>query len=106
MTRFLRKVAVLTTLGVTLVLGSAQKARADHECGSSGYDRRGYVSSGYSYRSGSVYYARPSYPTLGHGYSYGEHDSNYRRPAVHIDSSVRYWRPSYPQRSLHHRHHD
>ncbi len=105
MTRVLRKTAILSALGVVVVLGGSQRVKADHECGSGGYYRDGYTTSGHSYRSGPVYYARPSYPTHGHGYSYGQrHFSDYR-PAPHFEVSIHTRRPSYSQHG-HRRHHD
>lgn len=106
MIRVLRKLAILAALGVAVVLGGAQQAKADHDCGSGGYYRGGYTASGHSYRSGTMYYARPSYQTHGHSYSHGQrHFSDYRR-APHFDVSVHTRRPSYSHDGHLRRHHD
>lgn len=105
MIRVLRKVAILAALGAAIVLGGAQQAKADHECGSGGYRGR-YVDRGYSYRSGTVYYARPSYPAYNHGYSYGQRRFSDYRPAPHFDVSIHTRRPSYSHDGHRRRHHD
>lgn len=105
MIRVLRKVAILAALGLTVVLGGAQRAKADHQCAYGGY-RGGYVDGGYAYRSGAAYHVRPSYPAYNHGYSYGQrHFSDYR-PAPHFDVSSHTRRQSYSHHGHRRSHHN